>query len=46
MNRGIRVEEVSDILRELHSLEYFEEMINRECRLAAGEARGTLKRGL
>ena len=46
MNRGIRAETVSDILTELHSLEYCEEMIDRECRLAAGEARGTLKRGL
>ena len=45
MNRGIRAETASDILTELHSLEYFEEMIDREYRLAAGETRGTLKKG-
>ncbi len=39
MNRGVRPETFSDILKELHSIKYFGEMIDRECRLASGEAK-------
>jgi hypothetical protein len=39
MNRGVRPETFSDILKELHSIKYFGEMIDREYRLASGEAK-------
>ena len=38
LNRGIRPGTFADIITELHSIEYFEQMIDREYRLASGEA--------
>ena len=39
MNRGVRPETFSDIIRELHAINYFGHMIDREYRLASGEAK-------
>ena len=39
MNRGVRPETFYDIIRELNSVDYFEQMIDREYRLASGEAK-------
>jgi hypothetical protein len=39
INRGVRPETFSDIITELHSLDYFGQMIDREYRSASGEAK-------
>jgi hypothetical protein len=39
MNCGVRPETFSDIIKELNSIDYFGQMIDREYRLASGEAK-------